>query len=662
MAEPGKAHTEEARAKPNWRFSADTVSVEIRTAAAQMIADSKVRGSQRGTLLNAFLAGYLPWPFRVNGGKAFDSAGGQSLEFESMIYTSPDNSNRVPADNLACVIDVHEKLGLEQLRQSYEKIAHVKSLAKSTIPAVSEGVPVADATMGIIFAVDSDHSIESLAEEIVRLNREHCYRIWPDMVVVLSRGTVSLMCQMPYGKLGDFLPPARDASHRHAMYIHVFARAHAAFALNKMCALLFPHLYFFQPGVGLPPYREILKEMPATGIPIAAFQFNLKGDLVPVPGHMHFDELFLFPLSFQVQDRKGNLLAKVQYLPWQDGGVVRVQGHFPIEGLLVFGGKDAISEPIIRFQEEQTSGVIPMSRDQFKEMANRMARQSNLVIKPDKRPSLVVEQRGDEGTSSPFVARLFMGICEMRDQSVADKEVRQKFDKTFEGVHTGLESLRDTAKSIQDLYATHSEAIARGEGARNVNGDIFIDKTIDRELRKQIDSILSTASRVFKDTMRELLNVLGLNIGFLYQKPNAFANGIAKLKQTDAPLANYLVETRARWSERLSTVRNDLEHGTWVLPHVRYEQNGTGVRAIEPFVDGQPLTEFVAHIADRIYCFVEELCAHAFQSRMRYDVSLSEIPLGLRKPEVASRFRLALIGGGTPIWTITYHDTQFEDT
>ena len=84
------------------------------------------------------------------------------------------------------------------------------------------------------------------------------------------------------------------------------------------------------------------------------------------------------------------------------------------------------------------------------------------------------------------------------------------------------------------------------------------------------------------------------------------------------------------------------------------------VSSIEPVVHGRPITEFVAYIADRVYCFVEELCAHAFQLRMRYDVSLKEIPLGERKSEVASRFRLALIGGGTPIWTITYHDAKFE--
>jgi hypothetical protein len=664
MAEAAKAPNEKgAELNAKWSLSTDKLSEEMRAAAAQIIADSNVPDSNLGTLLNAFLTQYLPWPYRATSGKAFDVTGAESLEFESVIYASTKAIERIPADNLACAIDVWDKLGLAQLRQSYEKIAHVKMLTRSPAPIVSQGVPVADSTMGIILSLDSDLSIETLAEEVARLNREHPYRLWPDMVVVLSRGTVNLMCQIPYKPLADFLPPARGVTFRTAMYVHVVAKAHSAFALNKMCAVLFPFLYFFQPGVGLPPYKEILKDMPATGMPIAAFQFNLKGDLVPVPTSKRFDDLFLFPLSFRVEDRQGNLHAKVQYLPWQDGGVVRVQGKFPIEALLLFAGKEALGEPIVRHQGEQTSGVIPMSREQFKEMANRVARQSNFVIKPDERPQLVIHKRGDEGTSSPFVARMFLGLCLLRDQAIADKALRDEFDKAFEGVLTGLESLRDTARSLQNAYSLHSDAVTRGQAARIINGNIFVDQPIDLELKKQIESFIGTASRIVKERMKDLLKLLDTNIGFLFQKETAFTNGIERLKSSDPALADYLVETRAKWCERLLTIRNHLlEHGTWSLDHVRYEISGTSVRTIEPLVDGQPITKFASHIVDRVCCFVEELCSHALQARMLHDVSLTEIPLNQRDSGNAARFRVALIGGGTHLWTISYHDTKFEDT
>jgi hypothetical protein len=162
-----------------------------------MIADSRIPGSRLGTLLNVFLGEHIPWPYHAGPGSAIDSTGSESPKFESLIYTSPEPIERVPADNLACVIDVHENLSLERLRQSYERIAQVKALTKTTIPTVSEGVPVADASMGIIFARDSDAPIEALAEELARLNEKHSYRVWPDMIVVLSLGTVNLACQIP---------------------------------------------------------------------------------------------------------------------------------------------------------------------------------------------------------------------------------------------------------------------------------------------------------------------------------------------------------------------------------------------------------------------------------------------------------------------------------
>lgn len=192
----------------------------------------------------------------------------------------------------------------------------------------------------------------------------------------------------------------------------------------------------------------------------------------------------------------------------------------------------------------------------------------------------------------------------LRDQAIADKSLRNEFAKSFEGVLTGLENLRDSAKSIKNLYSSHSDAAAHGRAARTVNGDIYVDQPIDLELKKQIARFIGTASRIVKARMKRLLKILDTNIGFLFQWEFAFKNGVARLRSSDPALADYLVETRAKWCERLLIIRNDLlEHGTWSLELVRYELSGTRVRAIEPLVDGQPVAEFAPHIVDRICCF-----------------------------------------------------------
>jgi hypothetical protein len=41
-------------------------------------------------------------------------------------------------------------------------------------------------------------------------------------------------------------------------------------------------------------------------------------------------------------------------------------------------------------------------------------------------------------------------------------------------------------------------------------------------------------------------------------------------------------------------------------------------------------------------------------------ISITEIPVAMRKPEVVERFQPALVGGGAMIWQITYHECKFE--
>jgi len=430
-----------------------------------------------------------------------------------------------------------------------------------------------------------------------------------------------------------------------------------------MFSLLLPYLYFFSPEIAFPNRNELIEGAPTTGMTIAPYQLNLRGEMVPVPPELRFNQFFLFPLGFRAEDDKGNVLSRVQYLPWQDGGVVRVSGKLPIEAFLVFAGKEAMSQPIIRLPDAQISGVIPLSKEQFIQMAERTARQSNMVIKPDERPKWVVEKVGDEGTASPFVARLFSGVLNLRNQAHLGKELHEKFDKAYEGVLTGLQNIRTESKQVIEMYSSHRQRVERGEGVKVAGTTIQVEEPIYREFRKQFESVIGTAGRVSKDRMQEVLRTLGVEIGFLFKQQDTFEKEIAKLKPQNPELADYLTQTRAKWSQRLVLQRNAIEHQGWALPRVHYVLETQGkVRAIEPFIDGQPVTEFIAYMVDRVCCFVEELSAHALQAKMARGLSISEIPIAERKEEIKERFQLALVGGGMPIWTLRYHDTKFEET
>jgi hypothetical protein len=638
-----------------------SISTTIQAEAARLIEQFRA-GNPLGSLLNDFLVRHLPSPYKVSTGQAVDSQQNVSPTFNSLIHTASDPVPQIPADNLACVIDIHENLVLEGLRASYEKIAAVRALHKNPRQKV-RGMTPADTVMGIILAVDSEVPVEVMAEELVRLNKGRSYHLWTDIVVVLTRGTISYACQFPDRPLGEWLPPAREGTMLAPMYLHIFARPHPEFALNRVLSFLLPYLYFFAPDTPPPNRDALLEGAPTTGMTTAPYQLNLKGEMVPVPPELRFNQFFLFPLGFRAEDGKGNVLSRVQYLPWQDGGIVRTSGKLPIEAFLVFAGKAALSQPIIRLPDAQISGVIPLSREQFIQMAERTAKQSNLIIKPDERPKWVVEKVGDEGSGSPFVARLFLGVLNLRNQAHLGKELHEKFDKAYEGVMTGIQNIRVESKRLIEMYSSHRQKVEKGEGVRVAGSTIEVEDPIYRELRKQVEGVIGTAGRVCKDRMQEVLRTLGVEIGFLFRQQDTFEKEVAKLKSKSPELAEYLTQARTKWSERLVLQRNAIEHQGWPLPRVQYVQEQSGkVRVVEPLIDGQPVTDFIAFMVDRVCCFVEEMSAYALQAKMPNGLSINEIPIAERKEEIKERFQLALVGGGMPIWTLSYHDSKFEET
>jgi hypothetical protein len=160
--------------------------------------------------------------------------------------------------------------------------------------------------------------------------------------------------------------------------------------------------------------------------------------------------------------------------------------------------------------------------------------------------------------------------------------------------------------------------------------------------------------------MQNVTAALHVNIGFLFQQADSFANGVVSLEKSDRDLADYVRETR-KWSEGLLTVRNAIEHDGWMLPRVTYSQVSGSVKVGEPQVLGKPVTEFAKLILDRLTCFVEEVTAHCLQAQMPNGISITEIPLAERPSEIPERFRLTLAAGGMPVWHIRYHDGLFEE-
>jgi hypothetical protein len=617
--------------------------------------------------LNRHLNQVLGWPFRAASGVASDRDGRTTAPFATLIFTRAHGAEvvddeqpaNIAADTLACVVDATHTLDLEGLRQAYARIAQAKALQKS--PAVGS-VTHTTITFGVVFAVAASIPLEQLADELDRLNRQMPSSQWPDMVVVASYGLISYAVQFPGEPLsGQWMPPATGALANYvpAIYVVMIIKPSGGYTLNQMIHTVLTHLWLFSPGADLPDRDEIIKGVQNPVLTQSGYQYDLAGELRRVPPEQMQGRMLPQRPSL-LQDQKGETLATLQFLKWQDGGVILLGGKLPLDGLMVFLGGTALTKAgTIRREGLQLSHVLPITERNFQEMLRQIQRRSNMIVRNDP-GKFVVQRLADEGTSTPFMARLFLGVVKL-GETLPDS-ARRTFAGAYEPLINTMLEIRTTAKELADLYADHTHKIETGSIVQMQGPTVLhITESIDRPLRRKVDEFLSGVTRSFKDRMQRVTKALGAEIGFLYQKSDAFERGVAAFAQIDGPLAAYLREAR-RWGDALIGARNGLEHHDWQLPRISYVVSAGAIVASEPTIDGQPVTSFVNHMTDRLLCFVEDVTVHCIQRRLPAGLSITEIPLTRRTAEMPMRFQPTLTSGGMPIWKIRYHQSTFDAT
>lgn len=638
-------------------------------SAFRQLGQSLTESKEPLSLLNQELNRILGWPFKVGTGSAIDSDGNRSEQFGSIIYagTSPDDGFEAPvlvsADSLAAVLDLCSELDLESFRNSYQRIVNAKRL-KKTPPTQIPGYEHTTTTLGILLAQRSNVSLEELAGELTQLNEKTPSAFWPDLVAVQEIGVINYAAQLPGDEImGDFLPPAQNAvKGRSAPPVYVLLLMHPTgeYTFNKACAFLLAHLAIFSPGANLPKWNDVLTGTPSEAITVCGYQYNLGGELAAVPRQFYNDR-YLPQLPLRIEGGKSDLLGLVQFLPWQDGGVILLTGKFPLEGLLVFGGKDALKGQLIKRPGElQMSYVLPITEKDFRDMLGRFQNQSNMRIRAQT-PSWVMQKFADEGSTSPVIARLFMGVLRLREMVFHSKAERDRFDEPYELVRSALWNTRSIAKEIGRIWDDHARKVTEGEVARVQGRSIRVDVNVDGDLKKEVEAFLNSAVRTLKHAMQQLTMTMGVDIGFLFKKESTFLSQLTALDGSDPLLAAYLRETRL-WSERLINARNAIEHEGWTLPRVKYSQEGDHVRVTEPEIAGQAMSSFATDILDRLCCFIEEITAHCLQRKMPHGVTITEIPLTSRVQEAPERFRVTPFPGGLPVWKLTNNDSPFDQT
>jgi hypothetical protein len=622
-------------------------------------------GANLGPELNAGIAEFIGWPFVVSAGRVEDAAGKTTAHFACVVHTAANGgraSDVIAADNAAVVVDVIEDIGLDEFRAAYERIAEAKRLQRAPAPDLKK-TPVATLTLTMIFAKRATVSLEVLAQELRRLNESRPDEEWPDMIAVSGVGVISFACQFPgHPKLGDIFPPAeKGLKVLPSWYVIVTMRPTLEGTFNKLAAFIAGYAAIFSPGAKVPNFTLLLEGVCSNIVTLGGYQYNLAGELKPVPRQFYADR-YIPPLPMRIEDKRGQLLSTVEFIPWQDGGVVLMRGKLPLEGILAFLGKEALSKGGIMKPAPglQLSYVLPIRQANFIEMLTRLSRQSNMIVRPTE-PSLTIQKMADEGTSTPFIARMYLGLMRLRDVVYTDPKERFDFDKVLDRTYSALMAARTTAKEIREMWEAHSRKVTSGEIARVERGNIHVEEDLSRDLRRHVESFVYSAARAFKEGMKNFGREMGKDIALMFQKQAVYERSLQVLQATDPALADYLRETRTSWSERLIETRNAIDHGGWALPRIEYHARNGKVEAKQPRIGGQLTVEFVEFMLDRLSCFVEDFTAHCLQCRMPQGVAIAELPVAERLAESPERFRLTLRQGGLPEWTILYRTSTFDD-
>jgi hypothetical protein len=285
-------------------------------------------------------------------------------------------------------------------------------------------------------------------------------------------------------------------------------------------------------------------------------------------------------------------------------------------------------------------------------------------------PSWQVRKVSDEGTSSPFMARLFMGMLSLRDQLYLigpDGQQRQKmqdnFDSQFKPMYEAAQATRDAALRVRDLIASHISNIQSGRAIQFRGNQHDILETIDTPLGQAVDQVIDQSIIATKMGLQNMLrNPLNLEIGFFFQTNDQFTQGVDNLHLTGLnELAQYLEAVRSGWHAELQELRVKHEHNGWTLGSIDYLLVGPSkVIPILPKVLGMPVNLFGIKTANRVLLFIENMMVFALQrhcQQNRLPIFVVEIPKEDRDPKCVERFRLAPTGLDPSLpWVIAYHD------
>ncbi len=351
------------------------------------------KGAEVEAIIRTFLDQHLPQRFRPGSGVIIDNGNNLSKQIDVIVYdalSSPlyrfsEQFQIVPVDAVASVIAVKTALSKKQLADGYENIASCKQLAKRPLTDMDRTATGSHlstlGTLGVIFGFDSEISLEKLAEHAVELNSQYESNLWPDMIVVLDEGIVSYAYSFPgeTTMAAMWAPPLDKEFVIPPMYVSLFIYPDKEFTLNRFFLMLLSHLTFYPYRVSTPPFDVMLQGTSEAGLTVTGYQFDRARKLRPVAPEQYIGKSRRRPLMISIAGQDGTEVGLLQFIPWQDGSVIRMIGGSAqwlknILSEVLIGERQAMVIPRAGVPETYLSSVLSVTEEEFKQWPQRISR------------------------------------------------------------------------------------------------------------------------------------------------------------------------------------------------------------------------------------------------------------------------------------------------
>lgn len=273
----------------------------------------------------------------------------------------------------------------------------------------------------------------------------------------------------------------------------------------------------------------------------------------------------------------------------------------------------------------------------------------------------------DEGSSSPFMARLIIGVLKLRDECYLNKfsesegeNKRLAFDKAHVPLFKSCMSSRDAAVNGLKTINDHLHKIDSGEIVKISDKQFDIQESINEPLREEVEKFINQSVITIKSRLQSMLkNIFNIDIGFVFQNEKNFQNGINNLIILgNVVLAKYLEQTRNIWLSKLIDLRNRQEHDGWTIEFLKYKiDHNNKVEVILPKIDDEETVEFLLKTINRVILFVENMLVYALSIHVKDPLFVKEIPPKERDSKSPQRFTLGAKGiDKTPPWELAYNE------